>query len=250
MRKFNVIAAIFGLGLGFAAAAPAANAASLIPQQEGEIQLTNLQALDPSQAIDTSGLGFSVTSQQFDFDNSQKVNYGLSRLFVDSKGTANSYGTGIGAVKFKAQDGGTTEGDGEFWLRAAAIQTDGKASEKGELEVGRFLFEFDKMLDEITLDFFDSETSNFSGILQVNGQTVNDFLVAGADGNVQSKTLKNVKSLVLQLGKDNGEGKGDGVTISGVEIVKSVPEPTTTLSLGALAVVGMFGVKKRKKFAN
>ncbi len=250
MRKFNVIAAIFGLGLGFAAAAPAANAASLIPQREGEIQLTNLQVLDPSKAINTSGLGFKVTSQQFDFDNSQRVNYGFSRLFVDSKGTADTYGTGIGAVRFQANDGGTNEAEGQFWLRAAAIQDNGKASQKGELEVGRFLFEFDKMLDEITLDFFDSETSNFSGILEVNGQTVNDFLLAGADGNVQSKTLKNVKSLVLQLGKDDGKGSGDGVTISGVEVVQSVPEPTTTLSLGALAMVGMFGVKKRKKFAN
>ncbi|WP_414624858.1 LEVG family PEP-CTERM protein [Calothrix sp. CCY 0018] len=248
MRKFNVIAAVLGLGLGFAAAAPAANAASLIPQQEGEIQLTNLQVLDPNQAINTSDFGFSVTSLLFDTDNSQQVNYGLSRLFVDAKGTANSYGTGTGAVKFKTRDGGTTEGDGEFWLRAAAIQTDGVASEGGELEVGRFRFDFERVLDEITIDFFDTETSLFSGILEVNGQSVEDFLAAGADGNVQSKTLSNVKSLVLQLGKDDGKGKGDGVTISGVEIVKSVPEPTTTFSLGALAVAGMFGVKKRKNF--
>ncbi len=250
MRKFNVIAAIFGLGLGFAAAAPAANAASLIPQQEGEIQLTNLQVLDPTKAINTSGLGFKVTSKQFDFDNKQKVNYGLSRLFVDKKGTENSYGTGTGAVKFKAKDGGTTEALGEHWFRAAAIQTDGKASEGGELEVGRFLFEFDKMLEEITLEFFDVEKSPFSGILEINGQTVNKFLAAGKDGNKQSLKFNNVSSLVLQLGKDDGKGSGDGVTLSGIEVVQSVPEPTTTLSLGALALVGMFGVKKRKKFAN
>ena len=49
---------------------------------------------------------------------------------------------------------------------------------------------------------------------------------------------------MIQLGKDDGKGKGDGVTLSGI---KSVPEPTTTISLGALAVAGMFGVKKRKK---
>lgn len=241
MRKFNVIAAIFGLGLGFAAA-PAANAANLIPQQEGEIKLTNLQTLDSNQTIDTSDLGFSVTSLQFDFDDSQKVNYGLSRLFVDSKGTANDYG----AVKFSTRDGGTTEGEGEFWLRAAAIQTDGVASEGGELEVGRFLFEFERELEEISIDFFDTESSPFSGILELNGQSVNNFLAAGEDGNVQTLTLNNVNSLVLQLGKTDGKGKGDGVTISGVEVVQSVPEPTTTFSLGALAVAGMFGVKKRK----
>ncbi len=244
MRKFNVIAAICGLGLGFAAAAPAANAASLslIPQQEGEIELTNLQALDANQAIDTSAFGFSVTSLQFDFDNSQKVNYGLSRLFVDSKGTANDYG----AVKFKAKDGGTTEDEGEFWLRAAAIQDDGVASEGGELEVGRFRFDFERVLEEISIDFFDTESSPFTGILEINGESVNDFLEKQGDGNIQSRTFTNVSSIVLQLGKDNGRGKGDGVTISGLEVVQSVPEPTTTFSLGALAVAGMFGVKKRK----
>ena len=95
MRKLNFIAAIFGLGLGFAAAAPAANAASLIPQQEGEIMLENLSVLDEDQAIDTSELGFSVTSLLFDTDSSQDVNYGLSRLFVDAKGTENDYGDGF-----------------------------------------------------------------------------------------------------------------------------------------------------------
>lgn len=241
MRKFNVIAAVLGLGLGFAATAPAANAANLIPQTEGEIQLTNLGVLDPDQAIDTSEFGFSVTSLQYDFDDSQKVNYGLSRLFVDAKGTANDYGDGF--IRFGTSDGGTTEAENQYWLRAAAIQTDGVASEGGELEVGRFLFEFDQELDKVSLDFFDSESSPFSGILEVNGQSAEQFLAAGADGNTQTLTLNNVSSFVIQLGKDNGRGKGDGVTLSGIQ---SVPEPTTTFSLGALAVAGMFGVKKRK----
>ncbi|MCJ8283080.1 MAG: LEVG family PEP-CTERM protein [Rivularia sp. ALOHA_DT_140] len=241
MRKFNIIAAILGLGLGFAAAAPAANAASLIPEQEGEIQLKNLQVLDPNQAIDTSDLGFSVTSLMFDNDSSQDVNYGLSRLFVDAKGTENDYGNGF--IRFGASDGGTTEEENQFWLRAAAIQTDGVASEGGELEVGRFLFEFEEELNTVSLDFFDTESSPFSGILEVNGQSMEEFLEAGEDGNTQTITLNNVSSFVIQLGKDNGRGSGDGVTLSGIQ---SVPEPTTTISLGALAVAGMFGVKKRK----
>ena len=246
MRKFNVAAAVLGLGLGFAAAAPAANAASLIPQQEGEIQLTNLQTLDPNQTIDTNPFGFNVTSLEFDDAEKPGIEYGLSRLFVDAKGTENSYGSGTGAVKFGTRDGGTTENENEFWLRAAAIQTDGVASEGGELEVGRFLFEFERELEEITIDFFDVESFG-SGILEVNGNSVTDMLlVAGDNGNTQSLTLNNVSSLVLQLGNTNGVGKGDGVTISGVLAVESVPEPTTTLSLGALAVAGMFGVKKRK----
>lgn len=240
MRKFNVIAAILGLGLGFAAAAPAANAASLIPQQEGEIQLTNLDVLDEDQAIDTSELGFSVTSLEFDFDDSQQVNYGLSRLFVDDKATENDYG---GLIRFSTDDVGTNEGDGEFWLRAAAIQDDGVASENGQLEVGRFLFEFDETLEKLSLDFFDTESFGSTGIIEVNGQSVEEFLEAGEDGNTQTLTLRNVDSFVIQLGQDNGTGSGDGVTLSGIQ---SVPEPTTTISLGALAVAGMFGVKKRK----
>lgn len=244
MRKFNVIAGILGLGLGFVAAAPAANATNLIPQQEGEIILENLDALDQSQAIDTSDLGFSVTSLLFDDDSSQDVNYGLSRLFVDAKGTENNFTDGSTSIFFGSEDGGTTEELGEFYFRAAAIETDGTASESGELEVGRFLFEFEEELDKVTLDFFDSESSPFSGILEVNGQSMEEFLAAGEDGNTQSITLNNVSSFVVQLGKDNGRGSGDGVTLSGVQ---SVPEPTTTFSLGALAVAGMFGVKKRKQ---
>ena len=243
MGKFNIIAAILGLGLGLAAA-PAAHAVSLIPNQEGEIKTKNLGCLDPNQCIDTSSLGFSVTSLQFDNDNSQSVNYGLSRLFVDSKGTENNYGNGL--IKFFGTDGGTTEELGQFWLRPAAIQTNGVASEKGELEVGRFLFEFEKEFAKLTLDFFDVEKSGFSGILQVNGQSVQDMLLnAGLDGNTQRLTLKNVSSFVIQLGSDDGKGTGDGVTLSAIQ---SVPEPTTTFSLGALAVAGMFGVKKRQKF--
>ncbi len=248
MRKFNVIAAILGLGLGFAAAP--ANAASLIPQREGEIKTTNLGCIDSRQCINTSSFGFSVKSLNFDNDMSQKVNYGLSRLFVDEKGTANQYGTGKNAIKFGASDGGTTEGIGEFWLRAAAIQTNGRASEGGELEVGRFLFEFDQAIKELSLDFFDVELSGFSGILEINGKKVTDMLLAsGPDGNIQTLKLNNVKSFIINLGKDDGKGKGDGVTLAGLN-VKSVPEPTATFSLGALAVAGMFGVKKRKKLAN
>ncbi|MBV6622216.1 MAG: LEVG family PEP-CTERM protein [Rivularia sp. (in: Bacteria)] len=249
MRKFNVIAGILGLGLGFAAAAPAANAASLIPQQEGEIRLTNLDVLDENQAIDTSGLGFSVTSLEFDDVEAPGIEYGLSRLFIDDAATENNYGNGF--IKFSTGDAGTNAGFGEYWLRAAAIELDengnvDKASEGGKLEVGRFLFEFERELAEITLDFFDVESLG-SGILEVNGQTVTDQMLAiGPDGNTQSLTLNNVNSLVLQLGNTNGVGSGDGVLISGVQAVQSVPEPTTTFSLGALAVAGMFGVKKRK----
>ncbi|MBF2016131.1 MAG: LEVG family PEP-CTERM protein [Rivularia sp. T60_A2020_040] len=256
MGKFNIIAAIFGLGLGLAAA-PAAHAVSLIPTQEGEIILKNqglfnddseYKCIAGENCIDTSKKGFSVTSLQYDFDDKSPI-YGLSRLFVDKKGTANDYGFGI---KFSAKDLGTNEGEGEYWLRGVAYEQgkDGKfnPAEKGELEVGRFLFEFGREFDQIVLDLFDVEASGFSGVLEVNGQKIEDMLLAaGPDGNTQTLMLNNVSSFVLQLGQPRTEGfskTGDGVSLSAV---RSVPEPTTTFSLGALAVAGMFGVKKRQK---
>ncbi|MEO1431182.1 MAG: LEVG family PEP-CTERM protein [Cyanobacteria bacterium J06633_8] len=254
MRKFNVIAAILGLGLGFAAAAPAAHAVSFIPQQEGEIILENdkfnngedYTCIAGENCIDTSELGFSVTSLDYDTDN-KPPQYGLSRLFVDKKGTENSYGLGIW---FGANDAGTNEVGDEYWFRSVAYVEgeDGNYTpdEGGQLEIGRFQFDFDKVYEKIVLDLFDIESSGFTGILEVNGQSVEDMLLdGGVDGNTQQLTLTNVESFVLQLGQPQAEGfsTGDGVTLSGIQ---SVPEPTTTLSLGALAVAGMFGVKKRK----
>lgn len=242
MRKFNVVAAVLGLGLGLGlvAAAPAAHAVGFIPQQEGEV-LTNLGYLDGNATtnIDTSGLGFSVTSLEYGDDN------GPSRLFVDKQGTANNYGFGI---NFKAQDEGTNSE--KFMFRSVAYDDNGNPIENGRLEVGRFQFYFDQMYDKIVLDLMDVEKSDFSGILEVNGESVEDMLLAAGDNNeVQTLTLTNVSSFVLQLGQPKVEGfakTGDGVNLAGVQ---SVPEPTTTLSLGALAVAGMFGVKKRKKLA-
>ena len=244
MRKFNVAAKVLGvglsLGLGLVAAAPAAQAGSFLPQQEGEIGLKNINFLNENDQrnIDTSELGFSVTSLKYSED------YGLSRLFVDQKGTENQYGSGI---KFQVKDQGTNEKNNEFMFRSVAYDKDGNPVEGGELEIGSFLFEFDRAYEKIELDFLDVETSGFSGILKVNGESVsNKLLAAGKDNEIQKLTLENVSSFEIQLGDPSGfNGVGDGVNLSGIQ---SVPEPTTTFSLGALAVAGMFGMKKRKKF--
>ncbi|MUG97049.1 PEP-CTERM sorting domain-containing protein [Scytonema sp. UIC 10036] len=247
MQKFNLVAAtILGtsLSIGLAAAMPAAHAVSLIPQQEGEIGLTNLTSVS-STTIDTTSMGFNVTSLQFD------SKLGLSRLFVDKNGTENTWGLGI---KFGATDLGTNPNSSQYWYRPVAIGTDNKVLEGGQLEVGRFLFNLDKTYEEVSLDFVDVEDNGFSGILEVNGQSVSNLLNAGPNDGTQSLTLKNVKSFVVQMGNSGKNysnpnarfATGDGVRLSGLGVTKAVPEPTTTLGLGAMAVAGLLGLRRKK----
>jgi hypothetical protein len=247
MQKFNLVAAtILGtsLSMGLAAAMPAAHAMSLIPQQEGEIGLTNLASVSTT-TIDTQSMGFSVSSLKFD----DKL--GLSRLFVDKNGTDNTWGLGI---KFGSTDLGTNPDSSQYWYRPVAMGLSNQAIEGGQLEVGRFLFNFDKAYEEVSLDFVDVEDSGFSGILEVNGQSVSNLLQAGPNDGTQSITLKNVKSFVIQMGNSGRNysnpnarfATGDGVRLSGLAATKAVPEPTTTLGLGAMAVAGLFGLRRKK----
>jgi hypothetical protein len=268
MQNFKVLATtILGtITLGLGAGIPAANGASLIPQQEGEIKLTNVACLDPSGCIDTEelGLGFTVKSLAYDFDN-QGASFGLSRLFVDKLSTPNTYGNGNQAITFGIKDAGTNTPKETFWLRpvayyyngqdpiinANALPTEDKmsAAENGELEVGRYLFNFTQKISELKIDFFDVESLT-TGILEVNGEDIQDILLKkGNDGNTQTLTLLDVESFVIQLGQPNTRfpnPKGDGVRLSGLTATKAVPEPGMVVSLGALAVVGMFGLKRRK----
>ncbi|MEM9925265.1 MAG: LEVG family PEP-CTERM protein [Cyanobacteria bacterium P01_D01_bin.50] len=244
MRRLKVIAAICGVGLGFAASAPAAHAGSFnfIPQEETEIE-TDLGCLDPTQCKSIDG----VTINSLDIDPND--DFGQSRLFVDKKGTDNSYTDGSISISFDDEDTGTNE-DGGYWLRAAAIKNDGTTPQNGQLETGLFEFVFDDTVDKITLDFFDIEGSaGETGIVSLNGTAYDSVLTPGDDNAV---TLENVNSFTIRLGDYTSfDGNGDGVTLSGFktsrQFAKAVPEPTTTFSLGALAVAGMFGVKKRKK---
>lgn len=257
MHKFNFVAAtILGasLSLGVAGGMPTAHAGTLIPQEEGEVKLTNVECI-ASTCIDTqASYGYKVTSLGYDYDP-QNPNFGLSRLFVDKNSTVNNWGFGI---SFKSQDAGTNPANGEYWFRPVAYyasqaeaQPTGAATpaEGGQLEIGRFKFEFAQTLSELTLGFFDIEDANRTGILEVNGIPVEQLLAAGPDGNMQSLTLKNVSSFVLQLGNPGPDSKfketGDGVRLSG--LTASTPEPGTVVSLGALAVAGMFGLRQRRK---
>ncbi|WP_337885108.1 LEVG family PEP-CTERM protein [Fischerella thermalis] len=248
MPKFNFLATMIGtvLGLGVVVGMPNAHAASLIPEQEGEIK-TNLSCLDPTKCIDTISLGYTVTSLDFDGAGG----YGASRLFVDDRATSNTYqGSGL-KVSFGTKDAGTNTGVNEYWLRPVAITESGKLPENGQLEIGRFLFEFTEEMSEITLDFFDVEDIG-TGVLLINDKPVDNLLLsAGSNNGIQTLTFYNVKSFEVQLGNAYSSKfpkYGDGVNLSGIKgTPKAVPEAGTTLGLGALAVAGMFGLRKCKK---
>jgi hypothetical protein len=234
------------LGFGIFTFAPAANATNLVPQLEGEIK-TNLICINSADCIDTtqSPFAYSVTSLAYDTDG-VGPEFGLSRLFSDNRSTANSYGLGI---SFGTTDAGTNPPAGEYWLRPVAMLSNGSTFENGQLEVGKFLFDFlDKTVASVTLDLFDVEDPNFTQILKVNGIAPSQAIVAaaGANGNRQKVTFYNVNSFELQIGKPGPDSVFSN-TGDGVGLQASVPEPGNVVSLGVLAVAGMFGVRKGKK---
>ncbi len=248
MSKLNLVAtAIFTstLSLSIATGMPAAHASSLVPQQEGEIILTNIECIA---SICLNTLGYTVTS--LPYAATQTPQYGLSRLFVDNSATANNWGFGI---SFPLVDAGTNPPQNQYWFRPVAYlgaQADSlpkptsTPAEHSNLEIGRFQFDFKQTVSELKLNFLDVEAANFSGILSVNGKTLTNLLPAGSNDSIQSLTLKNVDSFVVQLGKpdySSPSSTGDGVDLQVV-----VPEPTNTVGFVAL-IFGILGLRRNKK---
>ncbi|RAM50836.1 MAG: PEP-CTERM sorting domain-containing protein [Hapalosiphonaceae cyanobacterium JJU2] len=244
ISAFTKILIALSVSLGIAAATPSAKAASLVPQQEGEVQ-TNLGCLDPNQCINTNSLGYTVTSLDYDGAGG----YGLSRLFVDSRTTSNTYqGQGL-KVSFGTKDAGTNPALSEYWFRPVAITEKGKLPEGGQLEVGRFLFNFIEEMSEVSLDFFDVEDTG-TAILFLNGEDITDLVLqAGKNNGIQSLTLYDVKSFEVQLGNAYSHKfkTGDGVDLRGTMIPKPVPEPGNIIGFGALFLLATFGLQQRKK---
>lgn len=341
MPKLKVLCKLMAastISIGFLSIASTAHAVNLIPQQEGEIQLTNIGCLSNTtpKCIDTSSgkNGYTVTSLNYDSQ------FSPSRLFVDTRSTANSYSQF--GIQFLAQDAGTNPTLEEFWLRPVAYSapvekkdspktntskqtidapagasigtvtvtaptqtettttadgkktiknitvetttvtkqtkvkgvtkliqeistktitqittiTPGKPVENGQLEVGRFQFDFKNPLAGLKLSFFDVEDSKYSGILSYTnseGKTfsIKELLTGKEDGNLQSLIIKDVQSFVVQLGnpgqkygyKDSEFVKtGDGVDLQ----LETVPEPGTMAGLGTLAIVGIMSKRQRK----
>ncbi|MEM6754839.1 MAG: LEVG family PEP-CTERM protein [Cyanobacteria bacterium P01_C01_bin.38] len=262
VKKFvKTIAAVSTLGLGFATVSvQEAQAVSLVPNQEGEIQLINPDS-DVScitgNCINTQPLGYTVESLDFNINagDADAPQFGLSRLFVDDRSTENDYGFGI---KFKGngtKDAGTNPDEDELWFRPQAniLDEDGNLVpfENGQLEVGLFEFVFENTINQVKLEFFDVEDNDFTGIIQkVNGEDIVDvedwLLTGGDDSNTQTRTLTDVKSFVIQLGKPGPDSKfnktGDGVALQ-----VSVPESENVIGLSALAVAGVLTLKRRKR---
>lgn len=207
----------------------AAFAIDFTPNQQGEINV-GLGCLDS--CIDSGSIFESIVSLTDATTNSR------SRLFVDYFGQGDQdQSFGDDKVVFKTRDAGTNANG--FWFRPSEYnESTNTNEEKGQLEVGTYLFNFSQQLTELTIDFFDTESRNTTGVLAINGQQLDqpDFVARGRDGNIVSQTFTDVSSIVLKLGNDVANGTGDGVDfrVSG-EPAESVPEPATLLGFFAIA---------------
>ncbi|MCF2145887.1 LEVG family PEP-CTERM protein [Desmonostoc muscorum LEGE 12446] len=239
MKKFTILATTLAastISLNFVGGISKAQAASLVPPVEGEIQLTNVACLTGS-CIDTTAYGYTVTSQNYN------ANYQPSLLFSDDSSTLNPEYSAFG-ISFGAPDSGTNTIGGENWFRPVARKIDGTLPEAGQLEVGQFKFEFASTISELVLSFFDVEDIGTS-ILSVNGVGYAGTVTPGSNANIKKVTLTNVNSLEVKLGNIGGKFiTGDGVRL---DVNQTVPEPGTTMSLGVLGLAALFGLQKRKK---
>jgi hypothetical protein len=221
-----------------------ANAYSLVPQQEGEVNVgLNVGCALTNSCLTLDPLVKSVTSL------TDSTTGAKSRLFVDDLLTLSEYDGG--AIQFLAKDAGTNPSG--FWFRP--VET-GELEEKGQLEVGTFKFEFTEVIPELTLAYFDTEAANSTGvtswtgknpILQTDGILAagNNPVLAGPNSNIAYQTWTNVSYITLKLGKDYAVGTGDGVDFQ-ID-AEGVPEPSTTLGLGILGLFGALKLRKRQQ---
>jgi len=218
--------------------APSASALSLVPQAEGEVELTNINddlggLVGP--AVTLPDLIASVES----LANPDNVNPTFSRLFVDNLDTDNDYGS----IKFDSEQGTFPSG---FWYRPSE-----GVEAQGQLEVGTFKFTFKEILPELTVRYFDTESSNTTGVPEFFADADTDGTIVGGvnpvpegeDGNIYTQTWEDVSFITLKLGNDTPGGLGDGVDFQ----LETVPEPGTVLGLGTLAMAGGLGLRKRNK---
>lgn len=235
LKKFGVVAPMLAASVvGIGAIAPEAQAGNLVPQQEGEVNVGLGDCLgDVCSYLDLSdSLIYSIESL---VDSSTGTK---SRLFVDKAGTSNHYFNNL--IKFRSTDIGTSEETGDYWFRPVAMETNGSGLlENGQLEVGTFTITFKQILSDLTVNWFDTEKQGTSYAIG-DGDDVD--VPTGKNNNIYTETFTNVKAITLNLGERTG-GTGDGVNF---QVHTSVPEPGLMMGLGAFAVAGGLGLRKRQ----
>ena len=234
------------------AIAPAASAFTLVPDREGEINAGVGPSLSNDGYLDTSDMGYTVESLDFEVNRNNRTTTTRSRLFADRADTGNTYN---GGVAFRSRDIGTSDNNGTIWLRPVAmIQRGSGILENGQLEAGLFRFNFTRALRDLTLSFFDVESRGTS-ILRVNGEDVNLAIARTGDRRSRSISLSNVRTLEVMIGNANTSGAnrndrgwrtGDGVLVSGTGTTEDVPEPATMASI-ALAAGGLGWMRRRRQ---
>jgi hypothetical protein len=262
MQKLNSVVKITTLAtvtlgaLTVSSAAHAADFKSFDFGKEGEIALENnkFACITNADCLQTQSLGFTVKSLAYNNINKPSL------LFSDIRDTANTYKykKGNTTINFFGENGpkkfdeGTNTPLSQFWLRPVTLDKNGKPLEKGRLETGLFEFKFDEIVSKLDVNLFDVEYEDSTKIKMIVNNKLKTFTAkAGADGNIQKLTLRNVKSFQIQLGQNgkNPDPKGtsfttgDGVSLQGT----AVPEPGVNVSLGALGLAAMFGLNRRRK---
>lgn len=233
---------ISSLSLGMFAPSASAASINLVPQAEGEVNVGLGESLDPNGYLTLNPIIESVESL-VDSSTGSK-----SRLFVDQASTANQYGL----VNFVAFDVGTADKNQEYWFRPQALDYDknGNLLENGQLEAGTFKFTFARVMDSLTVRWFDTEYFN-KKTKEGTSYTVNDantgYVPVGKNNSIFEKTFYNVSDIVLDLG-ERKDKTGDGVNFQATTST-SVPEPGFTVGLAALAATGVMSLRRRKNIS-
>lgn len=238
-KKVARLAPVLVASLSIGMLAPKAEAVSLVPQQEGEVNVGFSSCLGTGCSYISGNSFFSSVESLVDSSTGTR-----SRLFVDRAGTANTYG----GVKFSSKDLGTTEDMmNQFWFRPVAMAANGINAlvEGGQLEVGTFKFTFAQVMQDLTINWFDTEYKNGTSYLveYADGSKGTGVIAAGANNNIQLTTLSNVSAITLNLGQRHG-GTGDGVNFQMSGEPTDVPEPGLAIGLGAVAVAGILARRK------